>query len=79
LSLREGQSSLGVYLITVDIGAKRDRTSVVVSHRDTTTDDRPVVIDRIDIWKGTPKRPVSQTSALLHYSIPGRGRAPAPA
>ena len=59
-------AATGPYLISADIGLKRDLTSVVVSHRDDTIPDRPVVIDRITTWKGTPADPVSLDAVQAH-------------
>jgi hypothetical protein len=54
------------YLISVDIGYARDRTSVAVSHRDDTNPDRPVIIDRLDRWKATAKDRVSLEAVEAH-------------
>jgi hypothetical protein len=42
------------YLITLDLGLKRDRTAAAVAHRE----DRRVVLDRIATWQGTRENPV---------------------
>ena len=67
----------GHYLITVDIGLKRDRTAVVTSHRDKDTDGRPVVIDQIRTWQGTPSQPVSLTEVQAHIAWLSKGHGDA--
>jgi hypothetical protein len=42
------------YLIALDLGLKRDRTVAVVAHRD----GNRIVLDRIEVWKGSRIRPV---------------------
>lgn len=45
------------YVITVDLGLKRDRTVVAVASVPT-AGQRVVRLDRLDVWKGTLARPV---------------------
>lgn len=42
------------YLIALDLGLKRDRTVAVVAHKD----GNRIVLDRIEVWKGSRIRPV---------------------
>jgi phage terminase large subunit-like protein len=43
-----------VYVITLDLGLKRDRTVAAIAHQD----DRRIVLDRMGTWKGTRAAPV---------------------
>ncbi len=56
------------YLITVDLGLKRDSTVVVVSHRDNTSTDRKIVIDRLDAWVPSNKQTVSLRDVQTHIT-----------
>lgn len=44
------------YIVGLDYGAKRDRTALCVVHVD---DERRCIVDRLDVWQGTPEDPVS--------------------
>lgn len=44
------------YIVGLDYGAKRDRTALCVLHVDK---ERRVIVDRLDVWQGTPESPVS--------------------
>jgi phage terminase large subunit-like protein len=55
----EYQSAQNPYLITVDLGLKRDSTAVMVSHRDNLAEKRPIVVDVVETWTGSSKYPVS--------------------
>lgn len=43
------------YVAAIDYGPRRDRTALVVLH---CAPDGPVVVDRLDVWQGTPESPV---------------------
>jgi len=62
------QAAAAPYLITLDIGLLRDRTALVISHRDPGTAGRPVVIDLIRTWQGTPANPVSIEEVRRHLT-----------
>lgn len=42
------------YVVALDLGLKRDRTVAVVAHKE----DNRIVLDRIEVWKGSRIRPV---------------------
>lgn len=67
------------YVVTVDLGLKRDRTVVAVTSVPS-TGERVVRLDRIDVWRGTPARPVRLSDveehvreAARHYRCKVRG------
>jgi hypothetical protein len=47
---------VGNYVAAIDYGPKRDRTALCVVHLD---DQRRCIVDRLDVWQGSPERPVS--------------------
>jgi hypothetical protein len=51
-----------LYVTTLDIGLKNDRTVSVVAHRDGDT----VVVDRVDRWQGSRLRPVKLDVVEAH-------------
>lgn len=52
--------SAGPYLLTLDIGTRRDLTAAAVSHMERRTDGRVVVVDRVMSW-----RPSKQTGGRV--------------
>jgi len=46
------------YVLSVDVGTRRDRTAVAVAHTEATPAGRRVVVDRVLRWQGSPARPV---------------------
>ncbi|HEV2810806.1 MAG TPA: terminase large subunit [Acidimicrobiales bacterium] len=54
------------YVVTVDLGLKRDRTAVVVASVPSTGGERVVRVDRCDVWRGTSARPVQLSEVEEH-------------
>jgi hypothetical protein len=46
------------YVLSVDVGTRRDRTAVAVAHAEPSPAGRRIVVDRVLRWGGTPARPV---------------------
>lgn len=44
------------YVAAIDYGAKRDRTALCILH---VNEKRECVVDRLDVWQGSPENPVS--------------------
>ncbi len=47
------------YVLTLDVGLKRDRTALVVAHAERSESGPRVVVDRVHRWEGSQLRPVS--------------------
>ena len=47
------------YVLSVDVGTRRDRTAVAVTHTEASPAGRRVVVDRVLRWQGSPARPVA--------------------
>jgi hypothetical protein len=54
------------YVGAIDYGPKRDRTVLVIGHKD---HERHIVIDRMDVWQGSPEAPVpiADVEAWIEY------------
>lgn len=50
------QAGVTNYVAGIDYGPRRDRTAMCVLHQ---REDRVVVVDRLDVWQGTPDEPVA--------------------
>jgi hypothetical protein len=49
------QYGVSNYVAAIDYGPRRDRTALVVLHQSL---DRVTVVDRLDVWQGSPESPV---------------------
>jgi len=58
-----------VYVITLDVGLKRDRTAAVVAHAEADQ----VIVDRVAIWQGSTAEPVS-LDAVEEWIVEASGR-----
>ena len=63
------------YVMSVDVGTRRDSTVVAVGHLEATADGRRVIIDRVQRWTGTRINPVSlsdvETAILANWKTYG--------
>lgn len=62
------------YMAAIDYGPRRDRTALTIMHLD---EQRRVVIDKLDVWQGSPESPVRidrveawMDDAIEHFNRP---------